>query len=305
METKDKYEVNNCDICGIRTQTKVFSVNAEFDILKCNYCNLCWTSPRLSQENLINEYAKNTADIIASKEYIEEYLIPVENQKEDIINNLKLSPGGYVLDVGCGEGEFLLRMQKRGFLTVGIDSFKLAVEIAKAKGLNIIYGDVEEILDEDIFFKHNQMDIITLWHVLEHLPSPSRILQKLNKILKENGLVIIAVPNFASIQAMLFKEDWFALRIPQHLYHFSPNSLYKLCNKTGFTILNCFPALPVHATASFINSCVSKIKKYKKRNIAKYLFYRSLIPLTPIFISIENILKKMSAMCLIAQKVSK
>lgn len=191
-------------------------------------------------------------------------------------------------------------MQKKGFTTIGIDSSESAVDIATKKGLNVIHGEIE-VLDNGIF-KDNKIDVITLWHSLEHFYSPRSILQKLNNILKDNGLLIIALPNFDSIQSHLFKEDWFGLRLPYHLYHFTPEILSRLVHETGFEVIKCFPALPIHSFGCLNISSVAKIKQYKDRSFLKYLFYRSLITLSPLFIFVENQLGKMASMCLVAKK---
>ncbi|HXX64134.1 MAG TPA: class I SAM-dependent methyltransferase, partial [Bacteroidota bacterium] len=89
----------------------------------------------------------------------------------------------------------------------------------------------------DISFGERKFDIVTLWNVLEHLPHPVESIQKVRSLLKEGGILIAAVPNFHSFQSRVFRDRWYHLEVPRHLYHFDPDSLAKLLSNQGFSIL--------------------------------------------------------------------
>lgn len=125
-----------------------------------------------------------------------------------------------LLDIGAGTGEFLLTAKMKGWKTVGMEPIKKAREIAETKNLEI-YSDLKEIPDQ-------RFDIITLWHVLEHIPNLNETIAILNELLTEDGTLIIAVPNFKSYDAIKYNEFWAAYDVPRHLWHFSSTSIKKL-----------------------------------------------------------------------------
>jgi ubiquinone/menaquinone biosynthesis C-methylase UbiE len=138
------------------------------------------------------------------------------------------------LDIGCGAGGFLLDMQKEGWDVYGCDISPDSCEKSKnAAGLKNIYN--EDVLSLNL--PENFFDVITLWHVLEHLTKPKDTLIKVNKLLKDDGILIIESPDFSSIQSKFFKSKWFPLDLPRHIYQFSPKTVKKLLNSVNLEIL--------------------------------------------------------------------
>jgi len=149
------------------------------------------------------------------------YRIPVWKEK------------GKALDIGCGSGAYLLLLKKIGWDVAGVDiNDNTSQEIKEAK-IPVLTGKLQELKLEG-----NSFDLITLWHVLEHLHSPLETLQEIHRLLKDNGILLIEVPNSASALSKLFKSNWFAWDLPRHLCHLSPKSLSKLSNYAGFKISN-------------------------------------------------------------------
>ena len=134
---------------------------------------------------------------------------------------------GRLLDVGCGDGSFLISAQDRGWSVLGTE---LHPENAQMAGL-----DVRRTLDE-IDHADGPFDVITLWHVLEHLPSPRDTLLQLQSLLDDSGILLIAVPNSTGSQAQTFGRHWLHLDVPRHLFHFGPKSMEKLLSETDFVI---------------------------------------------------------------------
>lgn len=154
--------------------------------------------------------------------------------KLNLINQLSGRPGK-ILDVGCGTGAFLETCRTGGWQVTGMepdpDARAIATEKLKAEikpSLNALSGS-------------QPFDIITLWHVLEHIPNLNESIQILYQLLNEKGTLLIAVPNSDSYDAQYFKQYWAAYDVPRHLHHFTPSTIELLFNKHGFTLVNQKP----------------------------------------------------------------
>ncbi|MBA6151953.1 class I SAM-dependent methyltransferase [Gelidibacter gilvus] len=143
-----------------------------------------------------------------------------------------------VLDVGCGTGDFLQVALKAGWAITGIEPNEQARAIANKKTNHSVF-ETEQLFK----FEANRFDVITLWHVLEHLPELEAHFDLFNKLLKPDGVLIIAVPNYKSFDANLYKQFWAAYDVPRHLWHFSQTSIKKLAHKVNMTLLSTKPML--------------------------------------------------------------
>jgi len=139
---------------------------------------------------------------------------------------------GRLLDVGCGKGGFLRGARDRGWRCFGVEISFQASNDARRMGLDVATGRFEDVDYPDSFF-----DVITMYHVLEHLHDPRQALSKAYQLLKSEGLLVVAVPNFDSLQARLFGQRWYHLDAPRHLYHFTPRTLKMLLHQIGFKVL--------------------------------------------------------------------
>lgn len=137
---------------------------------------------------------------------------------------------GRALDIGCGNGAFLLLLKKLGWDVMGVDISDNVAQEVKAAGIPIFTGELERLKKEQGTFK-----LITLWHVLEHFPSPLETLQEVFELLTDNGIVIIEVPNSNSFMAKVFRPNWFPWDLPRHLCHFTPATLSDLLRRAGFS----------------------------------------------------------------------
>lgn len=135
-----------------------------------------------------------------------------------------------LLDYGCGAGDFLAFAKSKNLEVLGVEPNEKARKIAQEKvGENSVTNSELKNISE-------QFDIITLWHVLEHIPDLLEFIKELNSHLKPNGKIFIAVPNHQSFDAKFYKKYWAAYDVPRHLWHFSPKSLEKLFNSFGMKI---------------------------------------------------------------------
>ncbi|MGO3182987.1 MAG: class I SAM-dependent methyltransferase [Aequorivita sp.] len=127
---------------------------------------------------------------------------------------------GTLLDVGAGTGEFLKVAKEKGWEVQGMEPNKSASNLSTEKGI--------ELKSSLTDFRGSQFDVVTLWHVLEHIPNLEETIAQLSDLVKPNGTLIIAVPNFKSYDAKYYKEFWAAFDVPRHLWHFSKTSMEKL-----------------------------------------------------------------------------
>ncbi len=127
---------------------------------------------------------------------------------------------GSMLDVGAGTGDFLKVAKEKGWEVHGMEPNRNAKQLALQKGISLRTS----IND----FEKKQFDVVTLWHVLEHIPNLEETIAQLSNLVKINGTLIVAVPNFKSFDAKYYKEFWAAYDVPRHLWHFSKASMEKL-----------------------------------------------------------------------------
>ncbi|MGM5469135.1 class I SAM-dependent methyltransferase [Flavobacteriaceae bacterium LMO-SS05] len=156
-------------------------------------------------------------------------------RKVKLINSFSLDTKN-LLDVGCGTGDFLKIAKQNHWSVSGIEPNEKARELANKKTDNSVFRN-EQLLK----FKPNSFDVITLWHVLEHLPKPEEHMSIFNRLLKPTGTLVIAVPNYKSYDAQHYKNYWAAYDVPRHLWHFSKNAISKLAISNTMTVVKTRP----------------------------------------------------------------
>lgn len=156
-------------------------------------------------------------------------------KKLKLINSFQLEDKK-ILDVGCGTGGFLQTAFQNNWTVFGIEPNEQAREIANKKTNNSVFE-----IDQLLKFKPNSFDVITLWHVLEHLPNLEDHLAIFKKLLKPSGRLIIAVPNHKSYDADYYKQFWAAYDVPRHLWHFNKASISSLVLKQKMEVIKVKP----------------------------------------------------------------
>lgn len=167
---------------------------------------------------------------------------------------------GRILDIGAGTGDFLLECKNQNWDILGIEPNDKAKGIALGKGVK--FGDTIEKLES------NSFDVITMWHVLEHVPDVEHQVAELKRLLKPSGTIIIAVPNFKSYDANYYKEFWAAYDVPRHLWHFSKTAIEKLFDKQNMNLEDIKPMW----FDSFYVSLLSEKYKSGKMNFISGFF---------------------------------
>jgi 2-polyprenyl-3-methyl-5-hydroxy-6-metoxy-1,4-benzoquinol methylase len=177
-------------------------------------------------------------------------------------NKLKLinsssSSKGKLLDIGAGTGDFLLTAKENGWKTIGVEPSEKAKAIAIQKGIQFVVSTQE--------LESHSFDVITMWHVLEHVPNLDNQIKELKRLIKPNGTIIIAVPNFKSYDAKYYGKFWAAYDVPIHFWHFSKTAIKLLFEKENIKLEKILPM----KFDSFYVSLLSEKYKNGKMNFIK------------------------------------
>ncbi|WBX73693.1 class I SAM-dependent methyltransferase [Tenacibaculum pacificus] len=179
-------------------------------------------------------------------------------QKLKLINSFK-SEEKTILDVGAGTGDFLKVCKENNWKVSGVEPSEKARNFASKKNIEL----QEDISD----YKGEQFDVISLWHVLEHIPNLIEYINQLKKLLKPNGVLIIAVPNYKSYDAKKYKEFWAAYDVPRHLWHFSKISICKLFADIDMKVIKI---LPMKFDAFYVSLLSEKYKNNTSKPISAF-----------------------------------
>lgn len=210
----------------------------EFRLKQCNFCDFVLTDPKPDEQTIEKYYQsdkyishtggkKNLFDAV----YVLARKIALGNKRRSIA---KYSNGKTILDFGCGTGEFLREMKSHYWQVAGVEPVKLANDKASTATRSKIYQSLTEV-------NETSFDVITLWHVLEHLHDVNGSLQKFHSLLSESGTIFVAVPNFQSHDAQHYKSVWAAYDVPRHLWHFNKNNMKQILEKNGFKLVDILP----------------------------------------------------------------
>lgn len=265
----DSVHYINCPICGSADiknvlSAKDYTVSGEtFAIAECNNCSLRFTqdvpeaatiSPYYKSEDYISH--SNTSKGLINRLY---QLVRKNtmHKKRRLVEKTTRLKKGTLLDIGSGIGTFVQEMKQAGWEVKGLEPDAQARKMAQQ-----LYD--LELADSNHFLQltAGSFDAITMWHVLEHVHDLNDYVQQLKILLKERGKLFIAVPNYTSKDAGIYREYWAAYDVPRHLYHFSPRSMKILMEKNG---LNIKQHKPMWYDSFYISLLSSKYKHGKAR----------------------------------------
>ena len=229
----------------------------EFTIVKCSSCGFHFTNP-IPAESIIGNYYKSEEYVSHSssnKGIINRVYSIVRNytlkQKVKLLSNY--TKGNSLLDIGAGTGHFLNLAQFKGFQIQGLEPDVDARSFATQN-----FDLTLEPLDTLVNISSESKDIVTMWHVLEHVYHLKRDLSEIVRVLKTGGYLFIAVPNMDSWDAKFYKSYWAAYDVPRHLYHFQEESIELLLNSFG---MKCVEVLPMKFDAYYVSMLSEKYKK--------------------------------------------
>jgi SAM-dependent methyltransferase len=260
-------EITVCPVCDSSEWHKVFEVadysisKEQFVLLKCAKCAFVVTSPQPTRDNLPKYYqSENYISHSGSSNGLVNFIYLHARRfslrwKLNILKALK--PAGALLDVGCGTGEFLKTMKDDNWRVNGVEPSDLARK--KAEVL------IDQPLSNSVDQVNGQYDIITLWHVLEHMPALNDSFSQIKKLLKDNGRLTIAVPNHLAADAQKYQENWAGYDVPRHLWHFSQPSMVLFLQKHGLTLEK---TIPMKLDAYYVSLLSEKYKNGESSSLA-------------------------------------
>ncbi len=209
----------------------------QFIVCECVTCSLRFTQDIPEQEAIGQFYQSNqyishsdTKEGTIYKLYHWVRSITLTLKRRLVEKNASVTKGT-LLDIGSGTGAFLHTMQKAGWSVTGLEPDAAAREKSAA-----LYGISPDSPDQLFALKSNTYDVVSMWHVLEHVHQLHAYIEQIKMILKQNGKLLIAVPNYTSFDASYYKDHWAAYDVPRHLYHFSPKSMRRLLQQHGLVI---------------------------------------------------------------------
>ncbi|MEO6488665.1 MAG: class I SAM-dependent methyltransferase [Ferruginibacter sp.] len=287
---------SDCPVCSGNSirfilSAKDHTVSQEiFEIWICNECSSMFTQD-VPDENDIARYYESENYISHSDTqagFINKIYHFVRKRtlvsKMTLIKNETGKPHGNILDVGCGTGAFLNVMDESGWQTTGLEPDPAARE--KAMQLYHIHVQPPDTIFD---LPKNSFDAITLWHVLEHIHQLHGHVEKLKELLIPGGKLFIAVPNYTSYDARVYKENWAGYDVPRHLYHFTPESIGAMMEKHGLTVIKkkamWYDSFYVsmlsekykngkgNITAAFVNGLISNMHAMVNQNKCSSLIY--------------------------------
>lgn len=244
----DKIHTTVCTVCG-STDIESFLIcedylatKEKFEISKCKACAFAFTQD-FPSENVIGRYydAPEYVSHSDTRKGIIHILYHWVRQislksKAKLVSEYSGMKKGMLLDIGSGTGYFLNKMKCKEWNVAGIEKSEEARKYTRQK-FDIVSQEPEFLYT----IPRQSKDVVTMWHVLEHLQHPERVLTHIRDILKDDGTLIIALPNKASSDAAHYKQFWAAFDVPRHLWHFSPSDFKHLASKHRFEVIDIKP----------------------------------------------------------------
>jgi SAM-dependent methyltransferase len=263
--------LQNCPVCNgtsfkDRIKCKDYTVSGNtFNIQECTSCGFLFTNPRPSKEEIgpyyeSKDYISHTNSKAGLFNTIYQTIRNVAiSQKISMIRTVTGRKTVELLDVGCGTGEFLAGCTKEGWKVKGVEPG----EGARSQAIKNHKLEVEE--ESYLEKTTDTYDVITLWHVLEHVHELNERIEQLSRILRKDGILVIAVPNHTSKDAQVYGPHWAAWDVPRHLYHFSPVTIKRLFQKHGFSHSASFP---MKFDAYYVSMLSAGYKRGGKRSLS-------------------------------------
>lgn len=255
---------DTCPICNSKElepflECKDYYASGEkFNLVKCKSCNFALTQD-FPSEDVVGRYYNvpdyishsDTHDGIINKLYHIARGIALKSKVKTVIKYSRKKTAT-LLDIGCGTGYFLNKMKLRKWVVTGIEKDEGARKYAKSK------FDLDTHSHEYLFhLSEKKKDVITMWHVLEHVEKLNETFAQIYNVLKEDGIAVIALPNKDSYDAKAYSDKWAAYDVPRHLWHFSPDNFELLANKHNFRLVEM---KPMYFDAFYISMLSEKYK---------------------------------------------
>lgn len=221
---------------------RIHGLPGEFPVVRCRSCGLMRTNPRPSPDSMSFYYPDDYGPYVGTK--VEEgartagspwWKRAVKRIIQFNTNRIPAIEPGRLLEIGCASGGFMDRMVTEGWEADGIEFSESASAAARQLGYAVHAGALESAPEKDAVY-----DMVVGWMVMEHLHEPLAALKKLHRWTKPGGWLVVSIPNAAALEFRIFKEAWYALHLPNHLFHYTPESFGKLLHEGGWRIEKVF-----------------------------------------------------------------
>jgi len=240
------HQRNECIICGSTQLEKLFDskdfflTKENYSLIKCRDCSLILTTPYPDESNAAAYYEsqnyfshQDRKEGTIAKIYNLVKILNVKKKYQVATKNLTV---GKVFDIGCGTGDFLSYSKKHAWEIFGLEPNNDARKLAEEKLQTQLLKSIEQAE-----LKSEEIQLITLWHVLEHIYKPEELMRFIDKVLDKNGRLVVALPNYESYDAVYYRKYWAAFDLPRHLFHFNKKSIVQLMNKHGLVLKKIVP----------------------------------------------------------------
>jgi 2-polyprenyl-3-methyl-5-hydroxy-6-metoxy-1,4-benzoquinol methylase len=227
----------SCPLCNSKVFQKLYPEHYE-RIVRCKKCNLIYTNPRLKNKYLKHLYSEeyfnnSNSTHFGYENYIADQKKIIKTFSKRVESIEEFVKGGSLLDVGCAMGFFMKAAHDRKWRVEGVEISDFAAKYARSN-----YKFKVKTSDFLSFKSDKTYDLITFWDVVEHFYNPIQALKKANKMLKENGLLVLSTPDVDSIPAKFTRHRWVGYKLSdEHLTYFSKDTISKLLKKAGFKVV--------------------------------------------------------------------
>ncbi len=280
-----KIKYTNCPVCKndklshFLDCTDHYATQEEYALYKCDHCGFIFTQDHPEESEMGRYYDvasyvshSDTKKGIVNRIYHEARRWMLK-QKHKMVVEQSGKDKGSILDIGCGTGYFLEVMQSNGWDVNGVEISPSARASAQERLGKPLTSNMFDLDNDDKTY-----DVISLWHVMEHLHDLDRTFDLLDKKLKKGGLLIVALPNADSTDAAHYKDYWGAYDVPRHVWHFTPSTFGLLANNKGYVVEN---TLPMHLDGFYVSMLSEKYAGHKMSFVrgitfGKWVFVNSL-----------------------------
>jgi 2-polyprenyl-3-methyl-5-hydroxy-6-metoxy-1,4-benzoquinol methylase len=288
-------ERNLCPLCGReefdivhrRCPDRLLWLPGEFDIERCVCCGLMRTSPCPDARSIARYYPEEYGHVcaatganrgVAGRALRAAVRIPYALRYGPLSRTPSPSvDANRILDIGCAEGDYLVAMVRLGWHPWGIELRGASADVARAR-LGVPDGQIFVGRVEDAEFASNSFDLVTMAHVLEHLENPVAALGKIHRWLSPRGRLRIWLPNVASLEGRAFGRLWHGLDVPRHLFHFSPETIRRALETSGFSIERIVPEFGASSLSLSFTHLFNSMLGRRRRPSVRLTY--GLLPLT-------------------------
>lgn len=295
----------SCPLCNNKNSTQEsYQVSKQnyfhernFAYFLCKKCKVAFLYPRITKKDIYEIYKGKYFSFRhrpASK--LIDFILAWELSPYDKFISKIVKQGRKLLDVGCGYGDFLVKMQKTDWDVYGIEPFSDAVKVGRKRigEYRILKGELPKIK-----FRSKNFDVVTLWHVLEHLPNPSIYISKIHTLLNKKGYLVVEVPNLDSFLLSIFGNNYNWLSTTEHVFIYSKKGVKKLLKDNGFSVLQVYSPLKITSNLAINMANLFSKKYFLNWNLIMLIF----LPLSFFVSLLSSTIGKGEVIRIVARKV--